>query len=340
MFWMSRGKTAERIVSAIAPSLDIVGLNYASSRYDIDVLKYPDRMMIGSETFSADLPYNWERVKKHKQIIGDFVWAAWDYLGETCMGWTYRSYQGLPLLANQGMIDITGYPLAPMYFLQIVWGLRKQPFLGVRPLNHSSEIPAKGAWQFTNAIDSWEWHGYEGRQTIAEVYADAYSVSLMLNGEKLGTKRVRNYKADFHVRYRAGTLEAVAHDAEGKEISRVKLNSGETEIVLTVNADKKVLQANGSDLCFAEIEFTDRKGTLKPYIEQRVEIRTHGDSAVLQGFGSALYKTDEVFYAKVHDSYRGRAIAVFRAGKKAGKTLVTVSSEGVLPVSFEIEVME
>lgn len=340
MFWMSKGKSAERIVSAIAPSLDIVGLNYASSRYDIDAAKYPERMMVGTETFSADLPYNWERVKRHRQLIGDFVWAAWDYLGETCMGWTYRSYKGLPLLANQGMIDITGCPLAPMYFLQIVWGLRKQPFLGVRPLNHSDETPAKGAWQFTNAIDSWEWHGYEGKGTVAEVYADAYSVSLMLNGKRIGTKKIRNYRADFHVRYHAGVLEAVAYDVNGKEISRSKLASGGAETILTVNADKKVLRANGSDLCFVEIEFTDKQGILKPYIEQRIEIETLGEGAMLQGFGSALYKTDEVFHAKVHDSYRGRAIAVFRAGKRAGKTSVTVSSKGVLPVSFEIEVME
>lgn len=57
--------------------------------------------MIGTETMSADLPYNWNRVLRHKQLIGDFVWSAWDYIGETCMGWTYQSYKGLPLLSGQ-----------------------------------------------------------------------------------------------------------------------------------------------------------------------------------------------------------------------------------------------
>ncbi len=65
--------------------------------------------MVGSETMVADLPYNWSRVKKYPQLVGDFVWSAWDYLGEACIGdWTYHSYKGLPLLAGQGMIDITG----------------------------------------------------------------------------------------------------------------------------------------------------------------------------------------------------------------------------------------
>lgn len=78
------------------------------------------------------------------------------------------------------MIDITGKPLASMYFMQIVWGLRKKPFIGVRPVNHAKEEPSKGAWQFTNAIDSWSWQGYEGKKATVEVYADAVAVRLSL----------------------------------------------------------------------------------------------------------------------------------------------------------------
>ena len=170
MFFMSKGSKGDKACLGAANGLDILGLNYASSRYDEDAAKYPDRMMVGSETMVADLPYNWERVKKHPQVVGDFVWSAWDYLGEACIGdWTYHSYKGLPLLAGQGMIDITGKPLASMYFMQIVWGLRKKPFIGVRPVNHAKEAPSTGAWQFTNAIDSWSWQGYEGTKAIVEV---------------------------------------------------------------------------------------------------------------------------------------------------------------------------
>lgn len=171
MFFMSKGSKGDKACLGAAGGLDVLGLNYASSRYDEDVRKYPDRLMVGSETMVADLPYNWERVKKYPQVLGDFVWSAWDYLGEACIGdWTYHSYKGLPLLAGQGMIDITGKPLASMYYMQIVWGLRKEPFIGVRPLNHAKEEPSTGAWQFTNAIDSWSWQGYEGKKAVVEVY--------------------------------------------------------------------------------------------------------------------------------------------------------------------------
>lgn len=87
------------------------------------------------------------------------------------------------------MIDITGLPLAQMAFLRTVWGTETEPFLAVRPLNHSGETPSKGAWQFTNALDSWTWHGFEGKPTAAEVYTTADSVRLELNDKVIGTKK-------------------------------------------------------------------------------------------------------------------------------------------------------
>ena len=333
MFAMSKGKTAGKIVSGIAPQLDIVGLNYASSRYDIDAARYPERLMVGTETFSGELPYNWERVKKYPQLLGDFVWAAWDYLGETCMGWTYQSYQGLPLLAGQGMIDITGLPLAQMAFLQVVWGLRREPYIGVRPLNHAKETPSTGAWQFTNALPSWTWQGYEGVKATVEVYADAAMVRLTLSGKEIETKPVKAYKAIFRLPYEPGTLRAEALDAQGRLLAASELITGGEETKLSLRPETKTVEPGG--LVYVPVEFTDQDGAIKPFIERRVDLSV--ENGELLGFGSALYKTDEVFDKTWHDTYRGRALAVVRAGKP-GTITITARSEGYDPARAEIEV--
>ena len=338
MFFMSKGKKGDKASLGAAEGLDVLGLNYASSRYDEDVKKYPKRLMVGSETMVADLPYNWERVKKYPRVLGDFVWSAWDYLGEACIGdWTYHSYKGLPLLAGQGMIDITGKPLASMYFMQVVWGLRKEPFIAVRPLNHAKEAPSTGAWQFTNAIDSWSWQGFEGEKAVVEVYAAASSVRLTLNGKEVGTKPLKKYKALFKLPYAPGTLTAEALDEAGKVTASHSLVSAGPETVLTVKPEKESLHTGSQELCYLPIEFTDEGGALKPYIEQRVHIEVEGPVR-LAGFGSALCKTDEVFGKPYHDSYRGRCLAVLRAGEIPGKAKITVRSAGVEPVTAEIEV--
>ena len=333
MFFMSSGVPGDLASRGAANGLDILGLNYASSRYDYDARKYPGRIMVGAETMAADLPYNWKRVKEYPQLLGDFVWSAWDYLGETCMGWTYHSYKGLPLLANQGMIDITGKPLASMGFMQVVWGLRHKPYIAVQPLNHIGEKPSKGSWQFTDAIDSWNWVGYEGKIATVEVYAGGHSVRLSLNGKKIGEKRLKNFKAIFKLPYSAGNLKAESIDENGNVISSHSLISGDEKITLSAIPEKNELSAG--ELCYIPIEFVDGKGLLRPDIEQRVDISIEGGK--LLGFGSALYKTDDSFNSGHYNSYRGRCLAVVQATCE-GAIDIKIKSAGVAPANITLEV--
>ena len=333
MFLMSAGKKGENAVKGAAKQLDIVGYNYASSRYDADAKAHPERIAVGSETMAADLPYNWERVKQYPQLVGDFVWSAWDYIGEACIGdWTYHSYPGLPLLAGQGMIDITGKPLAAMAFMQIVWGLRKEPFLAVSPLHHAHETPSKGAWQFTNGIDSWTWQGYEGEKATVEVYSAAPSVRLKLNGRTVGERKTKNHRAVFRLRYAPGTLRAEALREDGKIMATSELKTGGSETILSIRPEKAV--AKPGEIVYVPIAFTDKDGVLKPYLEKTVALSVTGGA--LLGFGSALCKTNEVFDQPHHRTYRGRALAVVRAGE--GGSVIIIAESGAVSGKAEIEV--
>ena len=337
MFFMASGRWGDKACRGAAEKLDILGLNYASSRYDPDVAKYPDRIMVGTETMASDLPYNWMRVQEYPQLIGDFVWAAWDYLGESCMGWTYHSYPGLPLLANQGMIDTTGLPLASMAFMQVVWGLREKPYIGVRPLNHAHESPSKGSWQFTNAIESWNWPGFEGIKATVEVYAAGSAVRLLLNGQEIGTRRLKGYKALFQLSYAPGILIAQTLDENGTVLTQSSLSSGGGETKLSANPEKRVLHANSSELCYLPIEFVDETGALLPAVEQPVALSLSG-SITLAGFGSALYKTGESYQQDHFTSYRGRCLAILQAGSQPGTATVTISSTDTEPITVTLEV--
>jgi len=67
---------------------------------------------VGSETYPQDLPQNWKLVEELPYLVGDFMWTAWDYLGEVGIGaWTWESdgkgfEKPYPwLLADCGAID-------------------------------------------------------------------------------------------------------------------------------------------------------------------------------------------------------------------------------------------
>lgn len=140
-------------------------------------------------------------VKKYPYLIGDFMWTAWDYLGESGLGaWSYTG--GMPfnrpypwLLAGAGVIDILGIPDASCRYAAVTWDRRKNPVIGVRPANHPGVRVSKSVWRGTNAIESWSWDGCEGNKTIVEVYAKGAEAELLLNGKKIGKKKLNQCKA-------------------------------------------------------------------------------------------------------------------------------------------------
>ena len=339
MFYMSKGKKGDAACRAVAEKLDILGLNYAASRYEEDCLTYPNRIMVGSETIIGELPYNWEQVKKHPAVIGDFAWAAIDYLGEAGIGQMIpQDTPGLPIAAGSGAIDLTGNITAEAYFQQTVWGLRKAPYLGVRPLIWSHKKMTGSAWRMTNAVESWTWPGCEGQKATVEVYSDAPLVALYCNNRLIGKKKPKKYCAIFKAAYCPGTLRAVALDADGNAIGQAELKTAGEETKILLSSEKTVIHADGQELCFIPITLTDANGIWKPAKEARLSIHMDGP-ARLQALGNAATQTTETYTDNTHSTWLGRALAVVRAGTKPGTAHITITAEGYAPQSVEIRIV-
>lgn len=325
---------------------DVAGYNYGAVRYMKDGKQHPERMIVGSETYPSDIYENWQMVEKLPYLIGDFQWAGWDYLGEAGSGmWEYGKkkgalYKEYPcILAEQGLIDITGYVTARAYYNKVVWGLEGKPYICVRPINHSDERPSKSVWRSTDALASWSWAGCEGKTAEIEVYSNADQVELRLNGMLIGKKKLRKMKALFKTKYTPGMLEAIAYDAQGKVHSRSHLKSADETTRLHAMVDRPTLQANGQDLAFVTIEITDDQGTVKMLEDRSISVTVEG-AGTLQGFGSARPFTEESYTDSEHTTYYGQALAVIRAGLGAGTVQVNVSARGCQTQVLTIQVEE
>ena len=55
-------------------------------RYEKDHALFPQRVICGTESFPLQALENWQAVKHFSHVIGDFVWVAWDYIGESGLG--------------------------------------------------------------------------------------------------------------------------------------------------------------------------------------------------------------------------------------------------------------
>ena len=321
----ANGKAADEATAPCLDALDMAGYNYASGRYPMEGKCHPDRLIYGSETFPQDIAKNWAMVKKYPYLIGDFMWTAWDYIGEVGLGaWAYTKdgtgfNKPYPwLLADTGAFDIIGTPNGEMFLAQAAWGLLQKPAIGVQPVNHPGMNPAKMAWRGTNAMASWAWQGCEGNKAIVEVFTDAAVIELLINGKSLGKKKVKECKATFKTKYQSGKIEAVAYDATGREVSRSFLESatGKTSIC----AVPEVEAAKPGEVVYVNVAIVGENGVVESNADRKLTVTVKGGELLV--FGSANPRTEERFDEGTYTTYYGTALAAVRVNKN---TTVTVT---------------
>lgn len=336
----TKGKKNGENADKLVPHVDVLGLNYGTPRYEQDIARDPNRLYCGSETMSHTIVDNWELVKKHHQIIGDFVWTGWDYLGEagTCGAWDYVEWGGLGLFDGAGTVDATGCKTANNYYMQIEYGTYGKPYIAVKPVSYSGKKYFKGAWRMTNAIHSWSWHGFEGKKAEVEVYGIGAYAELFVNGKSIGKKKLKKNKAIFKTTYQPGTVSAKVFSAANRLWGEDSLHTAGKETRLKVWAEKDVLKADGQDLCYINIELTDKNGMLKPAKDMDIQVQVKGDAAILAALGSARTRTAETFSEVHHLTHFGRAQAILRSASREGDVTVTVSCAGCENVSLNIKV--
>ena len=322
-------------------NMDIAGYNYGEKRYKKDLKKYPDRLILGSETFCSDAYRFWELAKDNPRLIGDFVWSGFDYLGEAMVGsWEFAEYAknfdaGLGwMTAGSGRIDLTGKPLGEALYTRVAFEQAQGPFLAVRPLCHDSKRHSPSAWKMTNAMPSWSWQGCEGKKAHVEVYARAAQVELLLNGKSVGKQSMKNNCLfTFHVPYENGTLEAVAYDASGKEMGRCALKTAEAETVL--QAVPEETQVKPGHLCFIRLQYADAQGIVKPAERGLLDVTVEGGKLVGLGSACPFYELD--YRGSKADTYYGEALAIVEAGSEGTVTLT--ATDGKLTASTSISIV-
>lgn len=326
----ANGKAADEATAPVLDALDIAGYNYASGRYPKEGECHPGRLIVGSETFPQDIAKNWAMVEKYPYLIGDFMWTAWDYLGEAGLGaWGYTpDAKGFTkpypwLLAEAGAFDLLGNPTAEVFLAQAAWGNLKAPAIAVQPVNHPGVKPIKMVWRGTNAIPGWAWKNCTGNKAVVEVYAskEAVAAELWINGQKVGRSKVKGFKAVFKIRYAPGKLEAVVFDAAGGEIGRSALESASGDIRLRIMPEKEA--AGSGEIVYVPVSLCGENGVVEHNADERLEVTVQG--CELLAFGSACPRTEERFDAGSYSTYYGRALAVIRMGR--GPAAITITGE-------------
>lgn len=318
--------------------LDVAGLNYLQGRYESDATRFPQRIIVGTETFPKDIDENWALVSRLDHVIGDFTWTGWDYLGEVGIG---RAVAKTPddqtpdltgpfpwITAWCGDIDLIGYRRPVSYYREIVFGLRREPYIAVvRP---GSEAPhgLTSSWAWSDSLSTWSWSVDTRRPLVVEVYSDADEVELILNGESLGRRSAgpqSRFRAEFTVGFEPGELVAVAH-RNGAPAERHSLRSAQGALSLGAQAEQGHLAADAGELGFVEIELVDENGDLWATEGREISVEVSG-AGRLKALGTGNPATDVPYDTATVATFDGRALAIVEP-LGSGEIRVTVTAEG------------
>ena len=358
----------DAIVNELAAQVDIPGINYRPWLYEKIREDHPKWILVGSETASCvssrgvyHLPI--EKYERHPslqltsydiiappwaycpdveftyqdrvpEVLGEFVWTGFDYLGEPTPFFNTRNAADWPARSSYfGMVDLAGFPKDRYYLYQSVWS--RKPMVHVLP--------------------HWNWEGREGRPIPVMCYSNGREVELFLNGRSLGRKQrfvdpvelpvgpnvspdkkfLSKYRLEWQVPYEPGTLRAVAYQG-GNPVASDEVRTAGAPGRISLLPDRTRIHADGDDLSFVTVRIEDRAGTLCPSAANLIRFDVAG-AGLIQAVDNGNAATVEPFQASQRSAFNGLALLIVRSKSgRAGKIQVTASAESLSPGKAEI----
>jgi beta-galactosidase len=357
------------IKNKLAEQVDIPGFNYKPMHYQTILKDHPDWIIFGSETSSGvssrgvyHLPL--ENYPKHPSlqitsydvvappwamppdveldyqdkfpnVLGEFVWTGFDYLGEPTPFFGGRGGGGADWPSRSsyfGMVDLAGFPKDRYYLYQSVW--TKTPMVHLLP--------------------HWNWEGKEGQKIPVMAYSNADEVELFLNGKSLGRKKrfsepvvipvganvspdqkfTTKYRLLWEVPYAPGALKAVAYRG-GKQVAVDEVRTAGAPARITLTPDRKTVAADGDDLAFFTVRIEDKDGNLCPSAANEVRFTVNG-SATLRAVDNGNAATEESFQAGHRKAFSGLALLIVQSKRVLGSIQVHATSEGLVAADTRI----
>ena len=336
-FWDRPGKPWSDLDKAFT-FLDVGGYNYQVGQYEKDHQKFPNRIIVGTESYPKDIADIWRKVEAHPYVLGDFVWTCMDYLGEAGTGAARLSNEpGVYFDSYCGDFDLCGFKKPVSCYRDIVWDRSQLEMFVHRPIPEGRHESVAG-WGWPDELASWTWPGNENKPLNVSVYSKCDSVRLELNGKEIGTQQINGGRltARFEVPYAAGELKAVGLK-NGKVVATKILRTVGPAKKLRLTVDRSTIHADRGDLAFVTVEIVDASGNPLPDAGNLVHFKLSGPGE-LAAVGNGAPNVMESFRQPQHTAWHGRCLAVLRPQNIAGRLTLRATSDGLSAAEVTVRI--
>jgi beta-galactosidase len=322
--------------------MDVLGLNYQEPLYPHLRAKDPNLVVIGTESFryyrsnetqrSGFDPKNpWHDVAAHEWVVGQFLWAGFDYLGESQV-WPVKGYVC-------GLLDTCGFLKPDAFFHKSVWS--KEPLVRLAVvLDGLGSGEAASPWGAPRMALHWNFEGHERELLRLETQTNCESVELRVNGVSHGVRRAEeflNAALVWFVPYQPGIVEAIGR-VGSEVVARDVLRTAGAAARLELTPDRSELVGDGHDLCHVEVRVVDAEGTLVQTADRALEFGLEGPG-ILQALDNGDLASLEPYQgSSVRSTRLGRCLAYVKASRESGQLGLTVRAPGLPEARLSLSV--
>jgi len=335
-------------------ALDLIGVNYRHTVWELFPSYYPGKIFIGTETVSA-LQTRGEYMFPSDKLLFwgdpanpvvknpfdftsssfDQIRAPWGSTHEETLKifkendfvsgmfiWSGFDYLGEPTPYSWparssyfGIIDLAGFPKDVYYLYQSEW--TNKPVLHIFP--HWN-------WKEDELVDVWAYYNY------------ADEVELFLNNQSLGVKK--KSRDQFHVMWRVkftpGVLKAVSRK-HGKVVLTREIKTAGKPSRIILSSNNTEIKVKDKELSFVTAKVVDAHGSVVPKADNLISFEINGN-AIIAGVDNGNPISHEPFKAKNRKAFNGMALVLVQPKEKIGSLTVIASSPGLQYGEIKIEV--
>lgn len=138
------------------------------------------------------------------------------------------------------------------------------------------------------------------------------------------------------VTYQPGELKVVAYDAEGQPVDEKTIHTAGKAAAIKLTPDRKIIKADGEDLCFINVSLTDKYGNPVPCDSRLVKVKVSGAGsfkAIANGDPTCL----ESFQQPQMHLFSGQLTVIVQSSTEPGDIIVEVSGKGVRKASATLK---
>ena len=325
-----------KLTKKLAKDVDILGLNYHEPLYE-HYTKSIDKPIVGTECYEyySSVGTNfedvcdknpWQFVLENDNVIGQFIWAGIDYLGES--PWPAKGWTG-------SILDICGFMKPNAFFRKSIWTNEPFVYLAFYDQNKKPDY-SRGRWSFPQLTSHLNHEHFLRRTVKAAVFTTCDEAELWINGKIMGRRKRIDFKngiVEWTFEYTFGYIEVKGING-GKEVCNYILKTADKARKIKLISDNANLKAG--EIAHIEVNVTDKNGILCPN-EELIEFSLEGDAEFLGACSGDLTQSLGFTKTKVV-TFEGRALAMIKAGASGGIIMLCAYSENLEKASLRFKV--